>query len=161
MPAKRKLAGSVVSKAVAPAHAVAHAGTSRQASLKLQTTIPARAAAISPLVDSVLQLVHQNGARHEWEIETALREALANAIKHGCNGDPEKVVSCTVEFSTAAGIHIIVRDPGRGFDHHRLPDPTLRDHLLENHGRGIFLISRLMDEVRFRRHGSEIHMRKH
>ena len=127
----------------------------------MQMTIPARAASISPLVDSVLSALQQGGVRHELEIETALREAVTNAIKHGCNGDPRKLVCCRVQYTLGEGLHIVVRDPGRGFDHRRVPDPTLRDHLYENHGRGVFLIRRLMDEVSFRRGGSEVHMRKH
>ena len=54
---------------------------------------------------------------------------------------------------------IVVRDPGTGFDPKSLPDPTEGAHLYENHGRGIFLINNLMDEVQFKRRGPEIHMR--
>ena len=34
------------------------------------------------------------------------------------------------------------------------------EQIYEDHGRGIFLINRLMDEVRFRAKGTEIWMRK-
>ena len=33
-------------------------------------------------------------------------------------------------------------------------------NLFSEHGRGIFLINQLMDEVRFERGGTEIHMKK-
>jgi anti-sigma regulatory factor (Ser/Thr protein kinase) len=44
-------------------------------------------------VDSVLDTVRRMGCGqgHEAEIEIAIREALANAIKHGCGGDASKV----------------------------------------------------------------------
>jgi anti-sigma regulatory factor (Ser/Thr protein kinase) len=34
------------------------------------------------------------------------------------------------------------------------------EKLYSNHGRGIFLINQLMDEVKFSRNGTEIHMVK-
>jgi serine/threonine-protein kinase RsbW len=55
---------------------------------------------------------------------------------------------------------IVVRDSGEGFDPADLPSPVMGEQLFEDHGRGIFLINRLMDEVRFRGGGTEIWMRK-
>jgi serine/threonine-protein kinase RsbW len=127
--------------------------------MKMDVTIPARTSAISPLVDSVMTVVRQQSAAKELEIETALREALANAIKHGCAGDPTKFVQCTVVFEANNSLLIVVRDPGPGFDARSLPDPTLGDNRYADHGRGIYLIHHLMDEVSFKRGGAEIHMR--
>ncbi len=127
----------------------------------MDVTIPARSESISPLVESVMAVVRETGIGKELEIETALREAAANAIKHGCNGDPSKFVQCCVAFEQEGSVLIVVSDPGPGFDPDILPDPTSGEHLYENHGRGIFLINRLMDEVRFKRNGAEIHMRKY
>ncbi len=56
---------------------------------------------------------------------------------------------------------IIVRDPGTGFEPNRVPDPLEGENIYSNHGRGIYLINQLMDEVRFERNGTEIHMRKY
>jgi serine/threonine-protein kinase RsbW len=103
--------------------------------------------------------VRTHATAKELEIETALREALANAIKHGCSGDPTKFVQCSVVFEDDRSVLIIVRDPGPGFNPGRIPDPTQAEHLYQNHGRGIYLINHLMDEVRFERGGAEIHMR--
>lgn len=127
--------------------------------LKMDVTIPAVISAISPLVDAVMTVVRQQPTTKEMEIETALREALANAIKHGCSGDPKKYVQCSVVFEDDRSLLIVVSDPGPGFDPKHLPDPTKGKHLYENHGRGIYLINHLMDEVRFKRRGAEIHMR--
>ena len=103
--------------------------------------------------------VRQHTTAKELEIETALREALANAVKHGCSGDPSKFVQCSVIFEDDHSVLIIVRDPGPGFNSKSLPNPTKGKHLYENHGRGIYLINNLMDEVEFKRGGAEIHMR--
>jgi serine/threonine-protein kinase RsbW len=125
----------------------------------MEVTIPALASAISPLVDAVMTVVRRQAAAKELEIETALREALANAIKHGCLGDPTKFVQCSVVFEDDHSVLLVVSDPGPGFNAKGLPDPTEGEHLYENHGRGIYLINHLMDEVRFKRGGAEIHMR--
>ena len=127
--------------------------------LKMDMTIPACVSAISPLVQAVMAVVRQRAATKELQIETALREALANAIKHGCSADPEKFVQCSVVFEEDRSVLIVVRDPGPGFKPRQLPDPTEGEHLYENHGRGIYLINHLMDEVHFKRGGSEIQMR--
>jgi serine/threonine-protein kinase RsbW len=58
------------------------------------------------------------------------------------------------------GILIVVRDPGPGFDPGTIPNPCVGENVYSNHGRGIFLINQLMDEVKFARNGTEIHMVK-
>jgi serine/threonine-protein kinase RsbW len=58
------------------------------------------------------------------------------------------------------GILIIVRDPGTGFSPEAIPGCTVGENVYSNHGRGIFLINQLMDEVQFRKNGTEIHMVK-
>lgn len=131
--------------------------------VKINLTLSADPEAISPAVDSIMAEVRKVdcASGKEFEIETALREALANAIKHGCQSDPNKHVQCCVACEEDKGMLIIVRDPGEGFDPLAIPDCTMGENLYENHGRGIYLINELMDEVKFERGGTEIHMRKY
>ncbi|MGB6200451.1 MAG: ATP-binding protein [Candidatus Acidiferrales bacterium] len=131
--------------------------------MQFEATLPAEISAISNAVDTALGLVRSSGRGHgkEFEIEMALREALANAIVHGCKNDRTKHVEFGMDFNSAGGILIVVRDPGQGFDPAGLPSPTHADNLHSEHGRGVFLIHRLMDEVRYERGGTEIHMRKY
>lgn len=99
-------------------------------------------------------------AGKEFEIEMALWEALTNAVIHGCENDASKVVECQVSCSESGEVSVVVRDPGPGFDPASIPSPVAGENLYANHGRGIYLIARLMDEVWFERGGREIHMRK-
>jgi serine/threonine-protein kinase RsbW len=99
-------------------------------------------------------------AGKEFEIELALQEALANAVVHGCEEDPCKEVQISVGCDKQRGVLVVVRDPGGGFDPDQLPSPVIGEAIFEDHGRGIFLINRLMDEVDFRKGGAEIRMRK-
>ena len=130
--------------------------------LRLNLEIPGDPSAISPVVEGVLQIASQMKCAEgkEYEIETALREALANAIRHGCQNDPTRIVDCSVMCDESRGMLIVVRDPGPGFDPLTVPSPLHGENVFESHGRGIYLINQLMDDVRFEKGGTEIHMRK-
>jgi len=130
--------------------------------LRVRVTLAADRKSVDPVVEQVMGAVRDmkcvNGKEHA--IELALQEALANAVVHGAKEDPSKVVECLVACDEQRGILIIVRDPGSGFDPNAIPSCTLGENLYSNHGRGIFLINQLMDEVTFRKNGTEIHMLK-
>jgi serine/threonine-protein kinase RsbW len=99
-------------------------------------------------------------------IGIAVRESVANAMKHGNKGDESKRVA--VEFIAAPADHpseltILVRDQGEGFDPNEIADPLAPENLLKSSGRGIFLIRSFMDEVDLRRvpeGGMEVRMVK-
>ncbi len=86
----------------------------------------------------------------EYWLSAALREAMANAVRHGNRQDPTKMVrvDCIIENST---VTIRVEDEGEGFDVTDVPDPTDPANLLRPDGRGIFYIRQLMDHVEFGR----------
>jgi serine/threonine-protein kinase RsbW len=130
--------------------------------LKLSVTLCADRNAVDPVVQSVMKVVRemQCAAGREDDIELALTEALANAVVHGAKSDPTKVVECDVACDEKHGMLIVVRDPGPGFDLGKIPDPCSGENIFSNHGRGIYLINQLMDEVRFQKNGTEIHMIK-
>jgi serine/threonine-protein kinase RsbW len=97
---------------------------------------------------------------NEDAIELALTEALANAVMHGAKADPSKIVECDVGCDESRGMLIVVRDPGKGFDPAAVPSPIQGESIYSDHGRGIYLINQLMDEVKFAKNGTEIHMIK-
>jgi len=135
---------------------------SKELELKLTVTLSADRDAVDPVVRSVMQLVRETKCAdgRDEDIELALAEALANAVIHGAQNDPSKIVECDVACDQKHGILIVVRDPGPGFDPSRIADPCKGENIFSNHGRGIFLINQLMDEVRFHKNGTEIHMIK-
>jgi serine/threonine-protein kinase RsbW len=131
--------------------------------VKVDLTLPGDVNAISPVVESVMRIVTEMGcaAGREFEIELALREALANAIEHGSGHDPTKEIQCCVACDHLRGMLIVVRDPGPGFDPASIPSPIVGRNIFSTGGRGIYLLNQLMDEVRFERGGTEIRMRTH
>jgi serine/threonine-protein kinase RsbW len=81
-----------------------------------------------------------------FAIDLAVRESVANAIKHGNKFDDNKSVE--VSFSdTGSGFEVSVRDFGTGFSVADIPDPTDGENLLKNSGRGILFMRSFMDEV--------------
>jgi serine/threonine-protein kinase RsbW len=130
--------------------------------LQLRVTLAADKSAVDPVVQGVMNLVRQMqcAAGKEDDIELALAEALANAVVHGAKSDPSKIIECDVACDEERGMLIVVRDPGSGFDPATLPSCIQGQNLFSNHGRGIYLINQLMDEVNFAKNGTEIHMIK-
>jgi serine/threonine-protein kinase RsbW len=130
--------------------------------MSLEATIPADVRAIEPVVERILDETRKLGCAtdKEFEIRTALHEALANAVVHGARQDPRQEVAIWVGCDQDRGMIIVVRDPGSGFDPKTVPSPLQARQLYSEHGRGIYLINELMDEVRFAQGGTEIWMRK-
>ena len=84
-----------------------------------------------------------------WVV-TALREAIANAVRHGNRAQPERKVH--VDYSVdRCTVTIRVEDEGEGFDPAAVPDPTVPENLLRPSGRGIFYMQQFMNRVEFGR----------
>ncbi|HZI89602.1 MAG TPA: ATP-binding protein [Candidatus Polarisedimenticolia bacterium] len=92
----------------------------------------------------------------------AVIEAGTNAIQHGNVFAAHK--SVTFVFHVRKGeIEVRVDDNGSGFDPSRVANPTEDTNLLDPHGRGLYLMRELMDEVTFETrpdHGTTVHLRK-
>ncbi len=81
-----------------------------------------------------------------FAIDLAIRESVANAVKHGNKFDQAKNVD--IKFSDSSeGFEITVRDYGTGFSVEDIPDPTNPENLLKSNGRGILFMRSFMDEV--------------
>jgi len=130
--------------------------------LQIRVTLAAQRKSVDPVVAQVMETIRQVHCvdGKEDAIELALAEALANAVVHGAKEDPNKVVECLVACDEERGVIIIVRDPGNGFQPESIPCCTRSENIFSDHGRGIFLINQLMDEVKFFKNGAEIHMVK-
>jgi serine/threonine-protein kinase RsbW len=129
--------------------------------IELERSLPSEVAAISPFVDKLMRLIRKCGcaAEGESDVEIALREALANAIVHGNHENPRKHVY--VRFRCEPDeVSFAVKDEGRGFDLNKIADPTAPESTGAVHGRGVYLMRALMDEVRFEEGGVLVHMRK-
>jgi len=130
--------------------------------LEIDSWMPSKLQAISPLVERLMLLIEgsQCVPGEEFNVEMALREALANAVVHGNHEHPRAKVSIRCRCWPGKEISIVVKDQGRGFDFAKKEGTGPISAPLSELGRGILLMKAYMDEVHFERGGSEVHMRK-
>jgi serine/threonine-protein kinase RsbW len=80
-----------------------------------------------------------------YDLNLVLTEAMANAIQHANEGNPAKEVH--IEISIVEQRLIIrVFDFGQGFDVNQYIEPR---HPLDEHGRGIYLMHTIMDNISY------------
>jgi len=111
----------------------------------------------------VENLIEELSAKHRIEDEVygkilvATIEAVNNAIIHGNKSDSNKKVDINLELDDEQ-VKVKVRDEGEGFDHENVPDPTAPENIENIHGRGVFLMKRLSDEIHFNDKGTSVEM---
>jgi len=109
---------------------------------------------IERLVDELTQQYQINSEIY-GNMLVSMVEAVNNAIIHGNKLDETKTVKVEYEFENDA-FSFSIKDEGSGFDYKNLPDPTAPENIEKPHGRGIFLISHLVDELHFEDNGSKL-----
>lgn len=130
--------------------------------LDIESSMPSEVRAISPLVDRLMSLIagSQSVPGEEADVESALREALNNAVVHGNQEDPETKVHVRCRCQPGKEISIVVTDQGKGFDFGKILRNSIITGPASEHGRGIQIMKAYMDEVHFERGGSQVHLRK-
>ena len=132
--------------------------------LEIKARMPSEIEAISPLVDRMIRLIEESHfvLGEEPAVGLALREALNNAVLHGNQLDPVKLVQVHCRCEVGEGVSIVIKDQGRGFDPTVIANPSVIGNVEAEHGRGILLMRWLMDEVSFEfgYRGTEVHMSK-
>jgi serine/threonine-protein kinase RsbW len=94
-----------------------------------------------------------------FAIRLAFQEAVANAMRHGNQGDPARSITIGISVDRSRAV-IHIQDEGRGFDPTLVPDPTLPERISLPNGRGIMLIRAYMNHVDFNEQGNQIRMIK-
>ena len=91
------------------------------------------------------------------KILISVLEAVNNAIIHGNRSIPEKFVEVKLNYSKGK-LKVIVKDQGKGFIPENIPDPTTPENIEEANGRGVFIMSKLADEIKFSKKGNSVTM---
>ena len=92
------------------------------------------------------------------KILVATLESVNNAIIHGNKSDIKKHVR--IEFILEGNdLEVTVTDEGKGFKPSEIPDPTRPENIESLTGRGIFLMSKLADDITFNRKGNRVSMK--
>jgi serine/threonine-protein kinase RsbW len=85
----------------------------------------------------------------------ALSEGVSNAVVHGNQNDPTKMVHLSMEV-VENKVLFTIKDEGKGFNLKAVPDPTLPENREKVNGRGIFLMKNLTDSISFEDNGSKV-----
>jgi len=80
----------------------------------------------------------------------AVTEATTNAIIHANKCDQSKMVTINVKVNKTKLV-VKVKDEGEGFDPADVPDPTEPENLLNESGRGVYLMRIYMDSLEYNR----------
>jgi len=91
------------------------------------------------------------------KILVSILEAVNNAIIHGNKSDINKFVDIEMRI-TGDKLIIKVTDDGNGFRPADVPDPTKTENIENLNGRGVFLMSKLADEILFNKKGNSVQM---
>ena len=111
---------------------------------------------MASVIDAVLTVLAELGYPPKdifGRARLALEEAICNAIKHGHQHDPTKVVE--VRYCIRADHFLLeVEDQGRGFDPAQVPNATAAENLERPCGRGLLLMRHYAAWVRYNREGN-------
>lgn len=107
-------------------------------------------------VDEICQF-YNIGDEHYGNILVALTEAVTNAIYHGNRLNPEKAVKFHYE-TKANNLCFTVQDEGDGYNPDTLPDPTAPENINVENGRGVFLMRKLSDDIKFYDNGCRVEL---
>src|SRR6187399_2734052 len=95
---------------------------------------------VQTVVDDALRERGVADDTRHW-VGLALREAVANAIKHGNRQDPEKQVEIEASVDPER-LELRILDEGGGFDPGAVADPLAPENRFRASGRGIFYMKK-------------------
>lgn len=84
-------------------------------------------------------------------------EAVNNAILHGNRSNPAKKVDILISYKEDI-LKIKISDEGTGFRPEEVPDPTFPENLEALNGRGVFLMMKLADNIKYSKKGNTVTM---
>lgn len=99
------------------------------------------------VIDKIIEDL--NILSHSFDIKLMLTEALTNAFKHGNNSDENEPIYLRYNYIDN-NIQFEIEDCGSGFENIVIPDELTDEILLNDSGRGLFLIKCAADKIEFK-----------
>jgi serine/threonine-protein kinase RsbW len=130
------------------------AGLSAEVHLEFPSSVAYVRHVVAELVEACERLAFA-GSRATLNLRVALGEVIANAILYGNKEDPGRLVRIDAKLSPGLA-EVTVTDEGSGFDPGAVLDPTLPENRDRSHGRGLFLLRTLADEVEYNERGNAV-----
>ena len=119
---------------------------------QLELEVKAKLENLAVLDDFVAEFMKQLGMKKDvtLQVRLAVSEACTNIIQHAYSGESEEpiIILCSMSGNDLV---IEIRDWGKSFDPDSVPQPDTESELLERKegGIGIFLLRKMMDDVRY------------
>lgn len=121
---------------------------------------------LAKISEFIAEQAHQIGLneRATYEVQLAVDEACSNIIEHAYGGEGKGEIEITCNLAPD-GIEIVLKDEGKPFDPDSIKEIEIGTPLekLGSRGAGVFLMRKLMDEVRFefsKKSGTILKMKK-
>ena len=123
--------------------------------LKIESTIN-NLRIVENAIDEVMTEI---GITEEYygKILVSTLEAVNNAIMHGNRYQKDKLVDVEISYKNEK-LKIKISDQGKGFVPEEVPDPTIPQNIESVNGRGIFLMSKLADKIKYSKRGNAVTM---
>lgn len=123
--------------------------------LKIESSIKS----LKIVENAIDEMINEIGMTREnyGKIMVSTMEAVSNAIMHGNRSEKEKIVDVEISYKKEK-LKIKITDQGKGFMPEKVPDPTVPQNIESVNGRGIFLMSRLADEIKYSKRGNAVTM---
>lgn len=115
---------------------------------------------IDRVCDTVIGFLESQGTPscHMFGINLVLREGLTNAVRHGNQNDPAKLVILCLRLGRGSCLKVSIEDQGRGFDWRAACRTPVGE--AEDHGRGILIMDTYFDRYRYNEKGNTLYLEK-
>lgn len=124
---------------------------------RLRLRLPATLEGIDRAIEAAQDFFIRSGHAYRlFGAKTALREALLNAVMHGCGLDPALTVECELKMEGSTAV-MSVSDPGPGFDWRNCP--PLAPCTDSTSGRGLFIMNHYATALDYNEAGNTLKLR--
>lgn len=120
----------------------------------LETSLPASLEAAEIFITTLREFLSKHRLEaFAFDLELLAREALVNAVRHGCQGDPLR--SINVQLTVLKDrVRLCVSDDGPGFNWRNAP--SVLPSLTSETGRGLCIMNTYADAVEFNDSGNRV-----
>jgi len=95
---------------------------------------------------------------HLFAVNLGMREAMANAVRHGNKYDAGKLVCMELDISQAPWLRMTISDQGPGFEWIQVQDNVAPDEA--DHGRGMSIMKTYFDRFSYNEKGNILYLEK-
>jgi len=111
---------------------------------------------------AVLLFLRSKGPKffpHLFAVNLGMREAMANAVRHGNKYDSSKFVYMELDVSQEPFLRLKISDQGPGFEWMKVQGKVVPDEA--DHGRGMSIMRTYFDRFRYNEKGNILYLEKY